>query len=185
VSFTDTGLERDYLYARALNLMLPGRTEGALDLGKEVELTHLRLEMTFEGSAALERGEGDLQTIFDGHGGMYEPTAEHLSQIIALVNERFGTSLTQTDQLLFDQFERDWVADPDLAAQAKQNDLGNFRLAFDREFIKTVVARMDTNNEIFKKILDDSEVRDFLSDIYVRKVYGRLREAAPQSEVVL
>ena len=39
VSFSDTGLERDYLYARALGLMLPGRSEGRLDLGQEVELT--------------------------------------------------------------------------------------------------------------------------------------------------
>jgi type I restriction enzyme R subunit len=178
VSFTDTELERDYLYARALGLLLPGRAEGKLDLGKEVELTHLRLEKTFEGSAALERGEGDVQTIFDGRGAMHEPESEHLSQIVALINERFGTNLTEADQLLFDQFEQDWIADPALAAQARENDLANFRLAFDREFMKTVVTRMDTNNEIFKKILDDAVLRDFLADVYVRKVYARLRDAA-------
>lgn len=178
VPFTDTGLERDYLYARALNLMLPGRAEGRLDLGQEVELTHLRLEKTFEGSAALDHGEGDIQTIFDGRGPANEPEAEHLSQIVALVNERFGMKLTDTDQLLFDQFEADWAADPVLSAQAKENDLANFRLAFDREFMNTVVTRMDANNAIFGRILDDAEVRDFLADVYVRKVYARLREAA-------
>jgi type I restriction enzyme M protein len=30
----------------------------------------LRLEKTFEGSASLERGEGDVQTIFDGRGSL-------------------------------------------------------------------------------------------------------------------
>jgi type I restriction enzyme, R subunit len=178
VSFTDTNLERDYLYARALGLMLPGRAEGSLDLGTEVELTHLRLEQTFEGSASLERGEGDVQTIFDGRGSSNEPIPERLSQIVALINERFGMQLTDADQLLFDQFEQDWLADSTLATQAKENDLSNFRLAFDREFMKTVVTRMDANNEIFKKILDDAEVRDFLADVYVRKVYARLRDAA-------
>ena len=178
VSFTDTGLERDYLYARALNLVLPGRSEGRLDLGKEVELTHLRLEKTFEGSASLEHGEGDVQTIFDGRGSLNEPEAERLSQIIALLNERFGMQLTEADQLLFDQFEQSWVEDTTLATQAKENNLDNFRLAFDREFMKTVVTRMDANNDIFKKILDDADVRDFLADVYVRKVYARLRNAA-------
>jgi type I restriction enzyme, R subunit len=178
VSFTDTNLERDYLYARALGLMLPGSSEGKLDLGQEVELTHLRLEMTFEGSAALEHGDPDITTIFDGRGSRNEPAAEHLSQIVALINERFGMQLTETDQLLFDQFEQSWVDDNTLATQAKENDLGNFRLAFDREFMKTIVTRMDANNEIFKKVLDDAEVRDFLADVYVRKVYNRLRDAA-------
>jgi type I restriction enzyme R subunit len=178
VSFTDTGLERDYLYARALGLMLPGRSEGRLDLGREVELTHLRLEKTFEGSASLEHGAGDVQTIFDGRGSNFEPESERLSEIVALVNERFGMNLSEADQLLFDQFEQDWLADPLLASQARENDLANFRLAFDREFMNTVVTRMDTNNEIFKKILDDSDVRDFLADAYVRKVYGQLRPPA-------
>jgi hypothetical protein len=44
--------------------------------------------------------------------------------------------------------------------------------------MKTIVTRMDANNDIFKKILDDADVRDFLADVYVRKVYARLREAA-------
>jgi len=178
VCFTDTSLERDYLYARALGLMLPGHSEGKLDLGQEVELTHLRLEKTFEGSAALEHGEPDITTIFDGRGGRNDPQPEHLSQIVALINERFGMQLTEADQLLFDQFEQSWVEDDTLATQAQQNDLGNFRLAFDREFMKTIVTRMDANNEIFKKILDDADVRDFLADVYVRKVYHRLREEA-------
>jgi hypothetical protein len=39
-----------------------------LDLGQEVELTHLRLEKTFEGSMALDHGEGEVRTIFDGRG---------------------------------------------------------------------------------------------------------------------
>jgi hypothetical protein len=47
---------------------------------------------------------------------------------------------------------------------------GGIRLAFDREFMKTVLARMDTNNEIFKKIPDDADVRDFIADVYACKV---------------
>ena len=34
------------------------------------------------------------------------------------------------------------------------------------------------NNDIFKKILDDADVRDFLADVSVKRVYTRLREAA-------
>ena len=178
VSFADTKLERDYLYVRALGTMLPGSTEGRLDLGREVELTHLRLEKAFEGSVSLDHGEGEVRTIFDGRGPQHEPEAEHLSRIIEVINERFGLKLTEADQILFDQFEQAWVEDQTLATQAKENDLTNFRFAFDKTFMSTIVNRMDANSEIFKRVLDDQDFRSLLSDYYVKKVYGQLRRAA-------
>lgn len=36
-------------------------------------------------------------------------------------------------------------------------------------FLSTVVGRMDANDEIFKRILDDRDFRDLLADFYVRK----------------
>ena len=86
--------------------------------------------------------------------------------------------LTDADQLLFDQFEQAWLEDRTLAAQARQNALDNFRFAFDKAFMNTIVTRMDANTEIFKRILDDDEFRDLLGEFYVRKVYEQLREAA-------
>ena len=175
VSFTDTTLERDYLYGRALGTLLPGSSEGRLDLGREVELTHLRLEKAFEGSVSLDHGEGEVRTIFDGRGPQHEIEAEHLSRIIEIINERFGLKLTDADQILFDQFERTWIDDPTLATQARENDLANFRFAFDKTFMNTIVTRMDANNEIFKRVLDDQDFRTLLADYYVKKVYERLR----------
>ena len=37
---------------------------------------------------------------------------------------------------------------------------------------------MDANDDIFKRVLDDQDFRDLLSDYYVRKVYERLREVS-------
>jgi type I restriction enzyme R subunit len=56
VTFTDVNLERDYLYCKALDAVLPGQESERLDLGSEVKLTHLRVEQTYEGSAALKTG---------------------------------------------------------------------------------------------------------------------------------
>ena len=79
--------------------------------------------------------------------------------------------------MLFDQFEETWAADPTLEAQAKNNDLGNFRLVFDPKFMDTVIGRMDANETIFKRILDDEDFRAVLADYYLRRVYRRLRMA--------
>jgi len=68
------------------------------------------------------------------------------------------------------------VADPELAAQARENSLENFRLVFDPKFMNTIVTRIDSNEAIFKRILDDEEFQGVLADFYLRKVYERLRE---------
>ena len=41
--------------------------------------------------------------------------------------------------------------------------------------MSTVVTRMDSNEAIFKQILDDPDFRDVLAEFYVRKIYERLR----------
>lgn len=67
----------------------------------------------------------------------------------------------------FDQVEESWAADETLGAQARANDFPNFRLVFDREFLATIVGRVDQNDAIFKQTL--------LLEFYVAKVYERPR----------
>jgi type I restriction enzyme R subunit len=94
-----------------------------------------------------------------------------------MLNERFGTELTDVDKLLLDQFEETWVADGELSDQAQNNSIDNFRLVFDRKFLHTIITRVDANDEIYKRILDDEDFRAALGEFYLRKVYDRLREA--------
>jgi type I restriction enzyme, R subunit len=178
VSFGDSKLERDYIYCRALASRLRDQnTSTALDLGSEVELTHLRSEVTFEGSLSLDADTGEVKSIFgEGRGKQNEPELELLSEIVQELNNRFGLTLDERDQLLFDQFEDTWVADPEVSAQAQNNSMENFRLVFDQRFMGTVVGRMDANEAIFKKILDDEEFRQVLMDLYAGRVYRRARE---------
>ena len=152
-AFTDPSLERDYVYCRALALYLRDTaTVERLDLGTEVELTHLRHQMTFSGTLALTSQTGEVRSFFgEGKGGQQELDLEHLSSIVELLNERFGTDLTDVDKLLLDQFEESWVADGELSNQAQNNTIDNFRLVFDRKFLQTIVTRVDANDEIFKQ----------------------------------
>jgi type I restriction enzyme, R subunit len=98
-AFTDPSLERDYVYCRALSLYLRDTgTVERLDLGTEVELTHLRHQMTFSGTLSLTSEVGEVRSFFgEGRGGQQELDLEHLSTIVELLNERFGTELTDVD----------------------------------------------------------------------------------------
>ena len=48
---------------------------------------------------------------------------------------------------------------------------------FDRKFLQTIITRVDADDEIFKRILDD-DFRTTLGDFYLRKVYDRLQAEA-------
>ena len=109
----------------------------------------------------------------EGKGSQQELDLEHLSSIVEVLNDRFGTDLTDVDKLLLDQFEESWVADGELSDQAQNNTIDNFRLVFDRKFLQTIVTRVDANDEIYKKILDDEDFRATLGEFYLRKVYER------------
>lgn len=178
--FTDPALERDYVFCRALSLYLrDAETVERLDLGTEVELTHLRHQITYEGTLGLTSDVGEVRSFFgEGKGGQQQLELETLSSIVEQLNDRFGTDFTDVDKLLFEQFEEAWAADGELSDQAQNNSIENFRLAFDRKFMQTIVTRMDDNSEIFKKILDDDEFSDFLRDHYLKKVYAQLRNVA-------
>lgn len=179
-AFTDPALEGDYVYCRALSLYLRDTgTVERLDLGTEVELTHLRHQMTYSGALTLESEVGEVRSFFGaGTGSQQELDLEHLSSIVEVLNDRFGMELTDVDKLLLDQFEESWVADDELSDQAQNNNIENFRLVFDRKFLQTIVTRVDANDEIYKKILDDEDFRATVGEFYLQKVYERLREAA-------
>ena len=42
-----------------------------------------------------------------------------------------------------------------------------------RKFLQTIITRVDANDEIFKKILDNEDFRATLGEFYLRKVYDR------------
>ena len=184
VSWTDNDLEKLYVWAKSLQANLPKREgDGSLDLGAEVELTHLRIEKAAEVDASLAGSEVDAEALsaLPGAGGpAADPQTERLSAIIDRLNERHALNLTITDALLFEQFKGDWLTDPELAAQAKANSLDNFLIVFAKKFLTTVLARMDANADIFKAINDDKGFADDLKASYGRDVYTTLRGATAE-----
>ncbi len=179
VSFGDAKLERDSIYCRALSSRLRSvNTSERLDLGSDVELTHLRHEVTHEGSLAVQGDDGEVTTIYgEGAGGKHEPPVERLSEIIDELNKQFGLSLEDADKVLFDQMEQTWAADETVMSQARANTYENFRLAFDPKFMNTILKRMDDNEAIVMQILDTPEMQAMLKDWYARRIYRRAQDS--------
>ena len=172
VKFSNVGLERDYIYCRALTALIRDNNPGwGIDLGSEVELTHLRHEKIFEGSISLPSDEGEVQTIYSGTGPLTDPDEELLSEIIAHINERFGTDWTEKDQLVFDAAAQDLIKDDEIRNQAINNDEATFRdHVFAGQFEKALVSRHDRNERVVFTYLDNKEMQAAVAAVYAAKV---------------
>ncbi|MBU2510399.1 hypothetical protein KJ966_03640 [bacterium] len=124
----DSDLEKLYTYLRFLLLKLPRRTSGeGYMVEDEVELQYYRLQKISEGRIDLNEGKvNPLKGPGDVGTGNSEDDLIHLSELINIPNERFGTGFTQADQLFFYQIQEEASADDSLRQAASVNTLENF-----------------------------------------------------------
>lgn len=71
--------------------------------------------------------------------------------------------------------DRGWLDDDHLVAQGVANPIENFRLVFADPFLKSIVDRMDDNEDIFKKILDEPEFQSVVMEHYLQRVFDSAR----------
>ncbi len=177
--FTDVDLEKLYTFARFFELRLPElSTKTVLDLDGDVKLSYYRLDKVREGSIALQVGEpglvyGPTQV---GTGQSHEEKVK-LSEIIDVVNDRFGTQFDEADQVLFDQFVAEAQLDAQVVKQAKNNALDNFSLGMKGKIEDLMAERMGKNQALVDRYLDEPEFRDTVFPLLVRQIYEKVRAA--------
>ncbi len=180
VSFTDTKLERDYLYCRALSRLIRREPGTGVDLGGAVELTHLAMEKTFEGDGSLDDAAGELSTVWGGDG-RHDLDEAPLSEIIAMINERFGLNLSEADRLFTDQVAADLIADPQIQAQAAANNKEAFAVGFAKLWKRALTGRLSTNEKFAFELLDNDGLRDALLNSYLPGIHQQARVAHQHS----
>ncbi|CAA0260750.1 type I restriction endonuclease subunit R [Tenacibaculum maritimum] len=176
--FSDVELEKLFTYARFLLKKLPRKNENdRFQLGDEVSLEYYRLQRVAEQNIVMEsQGEYSLE-VMDGAGiRMSKEEQEALSEIINVLNNRFGTEFNEADKLFFDQIEAELIADNKLSEQAKNNTLSNFKFGFEDAFMDKLIARMEQNQDIFTKMMDDNDFGSLVKDYMLKKVYERLNK---------
>lgn len=176
--FSDVDLEKLYTYGRFLLKKLPRKNQSdRFKLGDEVSLEYYRLQKIAEQDIALEDQE---EYGLDGgnESGIRISKEEQaaLSEIINVLNKRFGTEFTDADKLFFDQIEAELIADSKLSEQAKSNSMANFKFGFEEIFMDKLIGRMEQNQDIFTKMMDDKEFGSLVKDYMLKKVFDRLNK---------
>ena len=186
IPYQDSDLERLYVFLRHLAAKLPRRKSGpAYQFDDEVRLEYYRLQKISEGSISLQDGEARrLDGPTEVGSGLVRPQPVPLSQLIDVVNERFGTDFNQADQLFFDQIVEAAVVDDELRQTAAVNPESKFELVFTNLIERLFVERMDQNEEIFVRYMNDESFRQVVSTWMGSEAYRRLRAGDESSDRV-
>lgn len=176
--FQDVDLEKLYSYCRFLLAKLP-RIDYAerLQLDEEIALEYYRLQKVTEGDLVLQvQSEYGLDPASEAGLRQAEEEKAKLSDIIHLLNTHFGTDFTNADRLYFDQIAEYFLQDEDLEKRAQNNPLDNFRYAVDDVFFDKLIERMDSNQDIFDKVMSDNEFRSEFKHWLTNNIYKRFNK---------
>ncbi len=177
IPYQDSDLERLYVFIRHLSAKLPRRPGGqAYRFDDEVKLEYYRLQKISEGSISLRDGDARrLDGPAEVGSGVLREQPVLLSQLIDIVNERFGTDFNQADQLFFDQIVEEAMTDEGLRQAAAVNPGDKFQLLFRNVLEKLFVDRMDQNEEIFVRFMNDAPFQKVVTAWMAEEAYRRLR----------
>jgi type I restriction enzyme R subunit len=176
--FTDSGLERLYVYSKALQACLPKQVAGGLEIGSDVLLTHLRLVQTGTSNVELEEGHIEAGKPFPGEGhagGGSEPLFDHLGSVLQAINEQFGADLDERDRLEAEKLKITLLADEDLKTFAQANTQENYALEFAPKFKGAILDQEERNRRLYDLLLGKPELAAMLERELARETYEALR----------
>jgi len=181
IPYQDSDLEKLYTYVRFLVNKLPRRRTYALyHFDGEINLKYYRLQKISEGSIVFEAGEGGKVTGPTSVGtGISHEEKIKLSRLIDIVNDRFGTDFKPADELFFNQIREEAVADESLRQAATANPIDNFKFVFDKALEDLIIDRMEQNEDIFARFMNDQEFKQVISENLLRQVYDQIRTEQP------
>jgi type I restriction enzyme R subunit len=175
IPFQDSDLEKLYSYIRFLLTKLPKRRGPIYDFNDEIDLKYYRLQKVAEGTIELQKGKGGKISGPDevGTGKAHEAKVE-LSQLIDILNERFGTEFKPGDQLFFESIREDAVTDPALRQVALANTKENFGYVFKKALEGLFIDRMEQNEDITAKYLNEKEFQEVVGQKLLDEVYDQI-----------
>jgi type I restriction enzyme, R subunit len=176
IPYQDSDLEKFYTYLKHLALKLPKRkSELGYQFDEEIQLEYYRLQKISEGSISLSEGyAAALDGPKDVGSGKVRENDVPLSRLIDLINERFGENLNEADQLFFDQIAEAAALIEAISHAAQANPKDKFQLVFDRILESLFIERMEINEDLFARYMNDPEFKELVSQWLGQQVYVRI-----------
>jgi type I restriction enzyme R subunit len=159
IPYADPELEMLYSYGRFLLPHLPlDRDTAVVKVGDEVDLQYYRLERVFSGAIEVREGEAQyVKSPTEVGTGKAKDEKVPLSEIIEVLNERFGTQFNEEDRLFFQQIKEKACKDQQVIRTALANPLDKFELGIRKLIEDLMIERMADNDKIVTRYMADRE----------------------------
>jgi type I restriction enzyme R subunit len=179
VPYADPELEMLYSYGRFLLPHLPPeRDTTVLKLGDEVGLQYYRLERVSSGAIQVREGPPEgVKSPTDVGTGKAKDEKVPLSEIIQVLNDRFGTNFTEEDRLFFEQIKEKAVKDEKVIRTARANPLDKFQLGIRKLIEDLMIQRMTDNDKIVTRYMDDQEFQNSAFPILAKEIFESIHSS--------
>lgn len=182
IPYGDPELEMLYSYGRFLLPHLPlDREIITVKLGDEVEL---QLPAGAVHAGPIDLKQGDAQVVKSptevGTGEAKDEKAP-LSEIIEVLNERFGTQFTEEDRLFFQQIKEKAVKNEQVIQTALANPLDKFELGIRKLIEDFMIERMGENDKIVTRYMADRDFQASAYPILAREIFDAVQVMNPDS----
>jgi len=174
ITFKDIELEKLYIFLRFLNKKLPKRTgEKLADVFSYVDLKYFRIEKKYTCKIELEEDDGVLPQVIFGSGGIPdEEPKDLLSHIIQILNENFGSDLTDDDKVNLEKIHTRLNKDKELLKVYQgDNTESNKRFIFNKIFDRLLQGTVDDSLDFYKKLTEPKR-----NDYVKRMLYNNYSE---------
>lgn len=157
--YADQALEMLYSYGRFLLPHLPlDRDTERVKIGDEVELQYYRLKQIYSGAIVVREGDPEgVKSPTDVGTGRAKEEQAPLSEIIKVLNERFGTQFTEEDRFFFEQIRAKAAANPQVVNLRRANPFDKFKMGLKQLIEDLMIQRMSENDKIVTRYMEDGE----------------------------
>jgi type I restriction enzyme, R subunit len=180
VPYADRDLEMLYSYGRFLLPHLPlGKDATVVKLGDEVALQYYRNERVHSGAIDLREGEAEyVKSPTEVGTGKSKDEKAPLSEIIDVLNERFGTEFSEEDRLFFQQIKERACRSEQVVQTALANPPDKFELGVRKLIEDLMIERMGENDKIVTRYMADRNFQGAALPVLARSIYDSIRATA-------
>lgn len=175
IPYGDQDLEMLYSFGRFLLPHLPlERDTSTVKLGDEVNLQYYRLQRVYSGAIDLKDGDGEeygVKSPTDVGSSKAKEEKAPLSEIIEVLNDRFGTNFTEEDRLFFEQIKEKAANTPEVVRLRQANPFDKFQLGLRQMLEDLMIQRMGENDKIVSRYMDDKTFEDAAFAVLSKVIY--------------
>jgi hypothetical protein len=106
-----------------------------------------------------------------------------LSEIIEVLNGRFGTAFTEEDRLFFEQIKEKAVKSEKVIDTALANPLDKFQLGVKKLIEDLMIQRLADNDDIVTRYMDDEAFQGVAFPILAREIFASINAAADRKSI--